>query len=163
MKKENLPNEKIQTNFTEEVKSKDLQKCCQQNSEEKLDEPAWRPRALEFLDLIFDNEQSTLISYQYSKKVDDQWTSFMPFLSYIHFSAAKPDLKSIILGSLDNLDLGIYRFKLLDLYKYDKYWYPCCFGLNGLDQYPVLEINVFENNGVKGFEVINCYHLEEIF
>ena len=43
MKKENLKDEKIQTNVAEEIKSEDLQKCSEQNAEEEFDVPAWRP------------------------------------------------------------------------------------------------------------------------
>ena len=38
MKKENLKDEKIQTNVAEEIKSEDLQKCSEQNAEEEEEE-----------------------------------------------------------------------------------------------------------------------------
>ncbi len=160
--KKDLKDEKIQTNASEEIKSKDLQKCCEQDTQEKLDVPAWRTRALAFLDMTFANEETTLISYQYSKLLDDKWTPFVPYNSYIHFASPTPDLKSIILGSLDNLDVGIYRFKLLSIYYYRYYWYQYIHEPElDYELYPVLEIKVFENSGSKGFEVIDCYDIEE--
>lgn len=162
MKKENLENEKIQTNVTEEVKSEDLQKCGEQDTKKESDEPAWRSRALNFLDLTFDNEETTLICYQYSRLFDDQWTAFVPYQSYSHFTSPKPDLKSIILGSLDNLEVGVYRFKLLSIFKYHYFWYLYIANYEyEIEDFPVLEIKVFEKNGVKGFEVIDCYDIEE--
>lgn len=162
MKKEELQNEKIQTNVTEEIKSEDLQKCCEQDTQEKLDVPARRTRALDFLALTFDNEETTLIIYQYSRLFDDQWTAFVPYQSYVHFTSPKPDLKSIIMGSLDNLDVGFYRFKLLSIFKYHYYWYQYIYDPElDLEDYPILEIRVFEDKGIKGFEVIDCYDIEE--
>ena len=162
MKKDLLQNEKIQTNAPEELKSENLSQCSEQDTKEKSDVPAWRSRALAFLNMTFAHEETTLISYQYSKLLDDKWTPFVPYNSYIHFASPNPDLKSIILGSLDNLDVGIYRFKLLSIYYYRYYWYlyrsdpEFDFELD-----PVLEIRVFENSGSKGFEVIDCYDIEE--
>ena len=162
MKKDLLQDEKIQADVTEEVKSENLQKCCEQNAEEKFDEPAWRSRALKLLASTFDNEETTLIIFQYSCFIDEKWSPFVPYSSYVHFTAPEPDLKSIILGSLDNLDIGVYRFKLLSVFKYHYYWYQYIYYPElDLEDYPILEIRVFENNGAKGFEVIDCYDIEE--
>lgn len=163
MKKENLKDEKIQTNTSETIESENLQKCSQQDSKEKSDEPAWRTRALEFLTLKFDNEETSLLSYQYSRFIDGQWSPWVPYSSYIHFSSTSVvRLPSVILGSLENLEVGVYRFKLLALFKYRDYWYNYNFDPElDLDLYPVLEIKVFEKNGSKGFEVIDCYDIEE--
>ena len=163
MKKEKLTNEKIQTNFAEEIKSEDLQKCSQQNPEEEFDESAWRSRAVNFLSTKIDNKETTLLSFQLSRFVDEKWSPFVPYNSYIHFSMPTPDIKSIILGSLDNLEIGIYRFKLLGFFKYQYYWVIFLLDPHDpVDYYSVLEFKVFENNGVKGFEVINCFSAEEL-
>lgn len=162
MKKDLLQDEKIQTNPSEEIKSENLQKCCEQDSKEKSGVPAWRSRAVAFLNMTFANEETTLISYQYSRLFDDQWTAFVPYQSYVHFTSPKPDLKSIILGSLDNLEVGVYRFKLLSIFKYHYFWYLYIANYEyEIEEFPVLEIKVFEKNGVKGFEVIDCYDIEE--
>ena len=162
MKKENLKDEKIQADVTEKIKSENLPHSCEQDSKEKLDEPAWRSLALAFLNMTFDHEETTLISYQYSKLLDDKWTPFVPYNSYIHFTSPEINLASIILGSLDNLDVGIYRFKFLSIYYYRYYWHQHIVEPEfDYELYPVLELNVFERNGVKGFEVIDCYDIEE--
>ena len=162
MLKENLENEKIQADVTEEFKSENLQKCCEQNTQEKFDVPAWRSRAVKALALTFDNEETTLIVFQYSCFIDAKWSPFVPYSSYVHFTAPVPDLKSLILGSLDNLDIGVYRFKLLSVFKYHYYWYQYIYDPEmDLEDYPILEIRVFSENGVKGFEVIDCYDIEE--
>lgn len=162
MKKDLLQDEKIQTNTAEESKSENLPQCCEQDSKEESDVSAWRSRALNFLALTFDNDETILICYQYSRLFDDQWTAFVPYQSYVHFTSPKPDLKSIILGSLDNLEVGVYRFKLLSIFKYHYFWYLYFSNFEyELEEFPVLEIKVFEKNGVKGFEVIDCYDIEE--
>ena len=120
MKKENLKDEKIQTNVAEEIKSEDLQKCSEQNAEEEFDVPAWRSRALAFLSQSIDEHfETSLLSYTYSRLTDGNWSPWVPYSSYIHFTSSKVDLKSIILGSLEYLDVGTYRFKLLSLFRYD--------------------------------------------
>lgn len=162
MLKENLKDEKIQTNASEEIKSEDLQKRGEQNAKEESYESAWRSRSLKFLALAFDNKETALIVFQYSRFIDAKWSPFVPYSSYVHFTAPEPDLKSIILGSLDNLDIGVYRFKLLSIFKYHYYWSQViCDPEIELEDYPVLEIRVFSENGVKGFEVIDCYDIEE--
>lgn len=162
MKKDLLQDEKIQTNASEEIKSEDLQKCCEQDTQEKFDVPAWWTRAVKVLASTFDNEETTLIVFQYSRFIDAKWSPFVPYSSYVHFTAPEPDLKSIILGSLDNLDIGVYRFKLLSVFKYHYYWYQYIYDPEvDLEDYPILEIRVFSENGVKGFEVIDCYDIEE--
>ena len=162
MKKEKLTNEKIQANAPEKIKSEDLQKCGEQDSKEKSSEPSWRSRAVKALASTFDNEETTLIVFQYSCFIDGKWSPFVPYSSYVHFTAPEPDLKSIILGSLDNLDIGVYRFKLLSVFKYHYYWYQYIYDPEfDFEDYPILEIRVFSENGVKGFEVIDCYDLEE--
>lgn len=162
MKKDLLTDEKIQTKIADQAESQTLQKCCEQDSKEKSDVASRRSRAVNFLELTFDNEETTLICYQYSRLFDDQWTAFVPYQSYVHFSSFKPDLKSIIMGSLENLELGVYRFKLLSVFKYHYYWYQYIYDPElDLEDYPILEIRVFEDKGVKGFEVIDCYDIEE--
>ena len=164
MKKEKLKNEKIQTNVTQEFKSEDLQKRGEQDAKEKSDVPAWRSRALAFLSQSIDEHSETsLLSYTYSRLIDGDWSPWVPYSSYIHFTSGKIDLKSIILGSLDNLDCGIYRFKLLSLFRYDHYWHVASF--SDIDWYLdfILEIEVFDNNGCKGFNVRNCYEIEELY
>lgn len=162
MLKENLKDEKIQTNASEEIESEDLPQCCEQDTEEKFDVTAWRTRAVKALASTFDNKETALIVFQYSRFIDAKWSPFVPYSSYVHFTAPQPDLKSIILGSLDNLDTGVYRFKLLSIFKYHYYWSQCiCEPEIDLEDFPVLEIRVFTENGVKGFEVIDCYDIEE--
>lgn len=164
MKKENLKeNEKIQTNVTEEIKSEDLQKCCEQNAKEEFDESAWRARAVNFLSTKIDNKETTLLVFQLSRLVEEKWSPFLPYSCYIHFSSSMPDIKSIILGALDNLELGFYRFKLMGFFKYHDYWVIHLLDPHDPnDYYSVLEFKVFENNGVKGFEVVNCFSDEEL-
>lgn len=163
MLKENLKDEKIQTNFTEEFKSENLQECCKQDSKEEFDEPAWRSRAINFLSVKIDNKETTLLTFQLSCLVDNKWSPFVPYSSYIHFTAPTPDIKSVILGSLDNLENGIYRFKLMGFFKYHDFWVMHLLDPHDPnDYYSVLEFKVFENNGVKGFEVINCFSAEEL-
>lgn len=164
MLKENLKNEKIQANASEELKSENLSKCCEQDTKEKSDVPAWRSRALAFLSQRVDEHSETsLLSYTYSRFNDGSWSPWVPYSSYIHFTSGNIDLKSIILGSLDNLDIGIYRFKLLSLFRYDHYWRVSSF--SDIDWYLdfILEIEVFDNHGCKGFKVRNCYEIEELY
>lgn len=167
MKKENLKeNEKIQTNASEETKSEDLQKCSEQDSKKESHEPSWRTRALKFLDAKINNDKTILVLYQYSRFVDNKWSPFVPYSSYCHFSAPRPDIKSIILGSLENLDVGTYLFKLIGIWVYRVCWHPSNFDSNSLYSWNVLKLNVFEHNGSKGFEVIdflNYYDLEKEF
>lgn len=158
MLKENLKNEKIQTNVAEESKSENLQKCSEQDSQEKLDVPAWRSRALKFLDAKIDKDNTILVSYQYSRLIENKWSPFVPYSSYIHLTAPRPDIKSIILGSLENLDVGTYLFKLIDLYVYRDCWWPSSFDSEIINPSNVLKLNVFEHDGVKGFEVIAFLH-----
>lgn len=162
MKKENLKDEKIQTNVTETIKSENLPKCCEQNAEKEFDEPAWRSRALKFLDAKLDNTKSLLVTYQYSRLIDDEWTSFVPYCSYSHFSAPKPDIKSIILGSLDNLDVGIYLFRLLYCCVYRDCWVPSNFDFKSINPMTVLKLNVFKREGTKGFEVLDCFYTVDL-
>ena len=162
MKKENLKNEKIQTDVTEEVKSADLSQCCEQNTKEKSNEPSWRSCALKFLDAKFDNSKSLLVTYQYSRLIDDKWTPFVPYCSYSHFSSSKPDVKSIILGSLDNLDVGIYLFKLLYVCVYRDCWVPSNFDFKGFNPMIVLKLNVFECEGCKGYEVVDLLYSDDL-
>ena len=162
MKKENLKNEKIQADVTEEVKSEDLPKCCQQDTKEKSDVPAWRSRALRFLDAKIENDQTILVSYQYSRLVENKWSPFVPYNSYIHFSAPMPDIKSIILGSLENLDVGTYLFKLIHLYVYRDCWLTSYFDSEVIDPSSVLKLNVFEHEGSKGFEVLDFFHYSDL-
>ena len=144
MKKEKLKNEKIQADVTEEVKLENLPKCCQQDTKEKSDVAAWRSRALAFLSQSIDEHSETsLLSYTYSRFIDGEWSPWVPYSSYIHFTLGKIDLKSIILGSLDNLDIGIYRFKLLSLFRYDRYWRVSSFSDIGWYLDFILEIEVF--------------------
>ena len=143
MKKENLKDEKIQTNVAEEVKSEDLQKCSEQNTKEESHEPAWRTRALEFLDVKINNEKTVLISYQYSRLVAKKWSPFVPYSSYSHFSSSKPDIKSIILGSLEYLEVGTYLFKLIGIWVYRTCWHPSNFSSNSIDTWNTLKLNVF--------------------
>lgn len=163
MLKENLENEKIQTNASETIKSENLSQCCEQDAKEKFDVPAWRSRAINFLSVKIDNKETTLLCFQLSRLVDENWSPFVPYSSYIHFTSPTPDIRSIILGALDNLENGIYRFKLMGFFKYHDFWVmhlldPC----DPTDYYSVLEFKVFENNGVKGFEVINSFSAEEL-
>lgn len=163
MLKENLENEKIQTNASEELKSENLSQCCEQNTKEEFDEPAWRSRAVNFLSTKIDNKETTLLVFQLSCLVEEKWSPFLPYVSYIHFASPIPDIKSIILGALDNLELGIYRFKLMGFFKYHDYWVVHLLDPHDPnDYYSVLEFKVFDNNGVKGFEVINCFSAEEL-
>lgn len=162
MLKENLDNEKIQTNVTEEFKSENLSQCSEQNAEEESDVPAWRSRALEFLDAKLDNSKSLLVTYQYSRLVDDKWTPFVPYSSYSHFSDPKPDIKSIILGSLENLEVGTYLFKLLYFCVYTQCWVPSNVAYKGVNPYFVLKLNVFESGGVKGFEVVDLLSIVDL-
>lgn len=158
MKKENLKDEKIQTNVTEEIESEDLQKCREQDSEEKSDVPAWRSRALKFLDAKIDKDKAIFVTFQYSRLVDGKWSPFVPYSSYSHFSSPKPDIKSIILGSLENLEVGIYLFKLIEIWVYRDCWLPSYFDSDVINPSNVLKLNVFEQNGIKGFEVIDFLH-----
>lgn len=158
MLKENLKNEKIQANASEELKSENLSKCCEQDTKEKSDVPAWRSRALKFLDAKIDKDKTILVSYQYSRLIENKWSPFVPYSSYIHFTAPRPDIKSIILGSLENLDVGTYLFKLIDLYVYRDCWWPSYFDSEIINPSNVLKLNVFEHDGVKGFEVIAFLH-----
>lgn len=164
MLKENLKNEKIQTNASEETKSEDLQKCSEQNAEEKPHEPAWRSRAVNFLSTKIDNKETILLCFQLSRlDDDDKWSPFVPYVSYIHFTASTPDIKSVILGSLDNLEKGIYRFKVMGFFIYHDFWVTHLLDSHDPnDYYSVLVFKVFENNGVKGFEVIDCFSAEEL-
>ena len=127
MKKEKLTNEKIQTNASEELKSENLSKRGEQDAKEKSDVPAWRSRALKFLDAKIEKDKTILVSYQYSRLIDNKWSPFVPYSSYSHFSAPRPDIKSIILGSLENIDVGTYLFKLIELYVYRDCWLPSYF------------------------------------
>lgn len=162
MKKVNLKNEKIQTNATEEIESENLQKRSEQNAKEKSDVAPWRTCAVAFLNQSIDEHSETsLLSYTYSRLIDSEWSPWVPYSSYIHFTSGKIDLKSIILGSLDNLDVGTYRFKLLSLFRYDHFWYLSSFSDIHWNLDFVLEIKVFENNGVKGFEVLGCFDIDE--
>ena len=163
MKKENLKDEKIQTNVTEKIESEDLQKCSQQDAEEKSDVATWRSRSVNFLSVKIDNKETTLLIFQLSRLVEEKWSPFVPYNSYIHFSSPMPDIRSVILGSLDNLENGIYRFKLMGFFKYHDFWVVHLLDPHDPnDYYSVLEFKVFENNGVKGFEVINCFSAEEL-
>lgn len=163
MLKENLKDEKIQTNASEETKSEDLPKCCEQDTQEKFDVPAWRTRAVNFLSVKIDNKETTLLCFQLSRLDDGQWSPFVPYSSYIHFTSPIPDIRSVLLGSIDNLEVGTYRFKLLGFFKYHDYWVTHLLDPHDpTDYYSVLEFKVFENNGVKGFEVINCFSAEEL-
>lgn len=155
MLKENLKDEKIQTNTTEEIKSENLQKCGEQDAKEKSNVPAWRSCALKFLDAKIEKDKTILVSYQYSRLVENKWSPFVPYFSYCHFSAPRPDIKSIIMGSLENLEVGTYLFKLIDLYVYRDCWCPSYFDSNVIDVMNVLKLNVFEHEGVKGFEVVD--------
>lgn len=166
MKKDLKENEKIQTNSTEEVKSEDLQKCSQQDTQEKSDVASWRSCALKFLDAKIDNDKTILVSYQYSRLVESKWSPFVPYGSYSHFSSSKPDIKSVIMGSLENLEVGTYLFKLIGIWVYRECWHPSNFDSKRIDTSNVLKLNVFEHNGSKGFEVIdflNYYDLEKEF
>lgn len=158
MLKENLKNEKIQTNASEESESENLQKCGEQDTKEESDVASWRSCALKFLDAKIDNSKSLLVTYQYSRLIGDKWTPFVPYCSYSHFSASKPDVKSIILGSLDNLDVGIYLFKLLYVCVYRDCWVPSNFDFKGVNPMIVLKLNVFEREGCKGFEVVDLLY-----
>lgn len=163
MKKDLKENEKIQTNVAETIKSENLQECSQQNAEEKFDEPAWRARAVNFLNTKIDNKETTLLCFQLSCFVEEKWSPFVPYFSYIHFASSMPDIRSIILGALDNLEVGTYRFKLMGFFKYHDYWVTHLLDAHDpTDYYSVLEFKVFENNGVKGFEVINSFGDEEL-
>lgn len=163
MKKEKLQDEKIQTNASEEIKSEDLQKCSEQDTEEKSDVPAWRSRAVNFLSTKIDNKETILLVFQLSRLVEKQWSPFVPYSSYIHFTSPMPDIRSVILGSLDDLEIGTYRFKLMGFFKYHDFWAVHLLDPHDPnDYYSVLEFKVFENNGVKGFEVISCFSAEEL-
>lgn len=162
MKKENLKDEKIQAKIADQAESENLSHSCEQNSEEKSDVSAWRSRALEFLDTKIDNSKSLLITYQYSRLIDHNWTSFVPFQSYVHFTAPKPDIKSIILGSLDNLEVGIYLFKLLYVCVYTDFWTPSNFDYKRLNPMIVLKLDVFERQGIKGFEVVDLLYSTDL-
>lgn len=158
MKKDLKENEKIQTNTSEETKSENLQKCSKQDPKEKSDVAPWRTRALKFLDAKIAKDKTILVLYQYSRLVDNKWSPFVPYSSYCHFSAPRPDVKSIILGSLENLDVGTYLFKLIDLYVYADCWMPSYFDSDVINPSIVLKLNVFEHDAVKGFEVIDFLH-----
>ncbi len=163
MKKDLKENEKIQTNASETIKSENLSQCCEQDTQEKFDVPAWRSRAVNFLSTKIDNKETTLLCFQLSRLDDGKWSPFVPYSSYIHFTALTPDIRSVILGSLDNLENGIYRFKLMGFFKYFDFWVMHLLDRHDPnDYYSVLEFKVFENNGVKGFEVINCFSAEEL-
>lgn len=163
MEKDLKENEKIQADVTEEVKSENLQECSKQDTKEKFDVPAWRARSLNFLSVKIDNKETTLLCFQLSRLVDEKWSPFVPYTSYIHFTSPMPDIRSVILGSLDNLEIGTYRFKLMGFFKYHDFWAQHILDPHDSnDYYSVLEFRVFENNGVKGFEVINCFSAEEL-
>lgn len=163
MKKENLKDEKIQADASEEFKSENLSKCSEQDTQEKFDEPAWRSRAVNFLSTKIDNKETTLLVFQLSRLDGEKWSPFVPYSSYIHFTSPIPDIRSVLLGAIDNLELGFYRFKLMGFFKYHDFWVVHVLDPHDPnDYYSVLEFNVFENNGVKGFEVINCFSAEEL-
>ena len=163
MLKENLENEKIQADVTEEFKSENLQKCCEQDTKEKSDVASWRTRSLEFLSVKIDNKETTLLCFQLSRLEDGKWSPFVPYISYIHFTSPTPDIRSVLLGAIDNLEVGTYRFKLMGFFKYHDFWVVHLSDpYDSNDFYSVLEFKVFENNGVKGFEVINCFSAEEL-
>ena len=160
MEKENLKDEKIQTNASEKIKSEDLQKCSEQDSKEKSDVAPWRTRAVNFLSTKIDNKETTLLTFQLSRLVEDKWSPFVPYNSYIHFTSPMPDIRSVILGVLDVLEIGTYRFKLMGFFKYHDFWVVHLLDPHDPnDYYSVLEFKVLENNGVKGFEVINCFSI----
>ena len=166
MLKENLENEKIQANVAETIKSENLQKCSEQDTKEESHEPSWRSCALKFLDAKIDKDKTILVLYQYSRLVENKWSPFVPYSSYSHFSSPKPDIKSIILGSLENLEVGTYLFKLIDIWVYRNCWCPSTFDSKTINVMHVLKLNVFEHNGSKGFEVIdflNYFDLEKEF
>lgn len=163
MKKENLKDEKIQTNASEDLKSENLSQCCEQDTKEKSDVPAWRSRAINFLSVKIDNKETTLLCFQLSRLVEEKWSPFVPYNSYIHFTSPMPDIRSVILGSLDDLEFGTYRFKLMGFFKYHDFWVVHLLDPHDPnDYYSVLEFKVFDSNGVKGFEVINCFSAEEL-
>lgn len=162
MKKENLQDEKIQTNVAETIKSENLSQCCEQNSQEESHEPSWRSRALKFLDAKIEKDETILVLYQYSRLIENKWSPFVPYSSYSHFSSPKPDIKSIIMGSLENLDVGTYLFTLIHLYVYRDCWLTSYFDSEVIDPSTVLKLNVFEHEGVKGFEVVNFFHYSDL-
>lgn len=162
MKKENLKDEKIQTNASEETQSEDLQKCSEQDTQEKSDVAPWRSRALKFLNARIDKDETILVLYQYSRLIENKWSPFVPYSSYSHFSSPKPDIKSIIMGSLENLDVGTYLFTLIHLYVYRDCWLTSYFDSEVIDPSTVLKLNVFEHEGVKGFEVVDFFHYSDL-
>ena len=163
MKKENLKDEKIQTNVTEEVKSEDLSKCGEQDTKEKSDVPAWRSRAVNFLSVKIDNKETTLLCFQLSRLDDGKWSPFVPFNSYIHFTLPMPDIRSILLGVIDNLEVGTYRFKLMGFFKYHDFWVVHLLDSHDPnDYYSVLEFEVLMCGSGKTYNVINCFSAEEL-
>lgn len=161
--KKDLKDEKIQTNASEETESENLSQRSEQNSKEESDVPAWRSRAVNFLSVKIDNKETTLLVFQLSRLVEEQWSPFVPYSSYIHFTSPMPDIRSVILGALDDLEIGTYRFKLMGFFKYHDFWAVHLLDPHDPnDYYSVLEFKVFEKNGVKGFEVIDCFSAEEL-
>ena len=86
MKKDLLQDEKIQTNASEEIESENLSQRSEQNAEEESDEPAWRSRAVNFLSTKIDNKETILLCFQLSRLVEEKWSPFVPYSSYIHFT-----------------------------------------------------------------------------
>lgn len=164
MKKENLKeNEKIQTNASEEFKSEDLSQRCEQNAEKEFDVPAWRSRAVNFLSTKIDNKETTLLVFQLSRLVEEKWSPFVPYCSYIHFTSPMPDIRSILSGAIDNLEVGTYRFKLMGFFKYYDFWVVHLLDPHDPnDYYSVLEFEVLMIGCGKTYNVINCFSAEEL-
>lgn len=163
MLKENLKNEKIQTNASEELKSENLSQCGEQDTKEKFDVPAWRSRAVNFLDVKIDNKETTLLCFQLSRLVDGNWSPFVPYTSYIHFTSPIPDIRSVLLGAIDNLEVGTYRFKLMGFFKYHDFWVVHLLDPHDPnDYYSVLEFEVLMTGCGKAYNVINCFSAEEL-
>lgn len=163
MKKDLLQDEKIQTNASEELKSENLSQCSEQNAQEKLDEPSWRSRAVDFLSVKIDNKETTFLCFQLSRLVEEKWSPFVPYSSYIHFTSPMPDIRSVLLGALDNLEIGTYRFKLMGFFKYHDFWVvhlPDPHDPN--DYFSVLEFEVLMCGSGKTYNVINCFSAEEL-
>lgn len=163
MLKENLKDEKIQADVTEEVKSENLSQCGEQDTKEKSDVPSWRSRAVNFLDVKIDNKETTLLCFQLSRLDDGKWSPFVPYSSYIHFTSPMPDIRSILAGAIDNLEVGTYRFKLMGFFKYHDFWVVHLLDPHDpTDYYSVLDFEVLMTGCGKAYNVINCFSAEEL-
>ena len=163
MLKENLKDEKIQTNVTEKVEPEDLSQRGKQDSKEESHERSWRSRAVNFLDVKIDNKETTLLCFQLSRLVDGIWSPFVPYTSYIHFTSPIPDIRSVLSGAIDNLEVGTYRFKLMGFFKYHDFWVVHLLDPHDPnDYYSVIEFEVLMTGCGKAYNVINCFSAEEL-